>query len=106
MDDVCQKILGRLAGKFAVKFDDDRLLEPEDLEIRQPLIERLQQRRRGFRMKDRTRMRVEGNGRRDGTARLCTLDDRLHDPLMPEMQPVKNASVSTVGRRILAFSVP
>ena len=36
------------------------LLDPKDFQIGQALVKRLQQRRRGFRMKNGTRMRVKG----------------------------------------------
>ncbi len=41
-------------------------------------------------MQDRARVRIEGNGSGRCTSHLCSLDDRLHDPLVPEMQPVKH----------------
>ena len=86
-----QKILSGLQRKIFVKWNYYRLLDPEHLKICEPLIKRLQQRRSRFRMQNRPRMRIERDRRRHRANRFCPLDDRLHYPLMPEMQPVKNA---------------
>ena len=42
-------------------------------------------------MKHGTRMRVECDSRRHDTGRFGLHDDRFHYPLMPDVQPVKNA---------------
>ena len=41
-------------------------------------------------MENRPRMRIECYSGRHSIDALCTIDDRLHYPLMPDMQSVKN----------------
>jgi hypothetical protein len=97
VDDIAKKVLGRLRGKLFVERDHDGLLDAENLEICQPLIQRLQQRRCGFSMKNRSRMRIERYRRSNGIDDLRPLDDGLHYLLMAEMQAVKNAQRQNGG---------
>src|SRR5690606_37872920 len=91
MDDLANKLVSRLVGELLVKLDDDRLLYPKHLKIREPLVQRLQQRRGRFGMQHRPRMRVKSDRRRHRIDGASTLDHRLHYPLVPQMQTVKNA---------------
>jgi hypothetical protein len=91
VNDIAEKAFGVRSGKFHVEANDDHLLDAENSEIRQALVERLQQRGRVFRVQHGPRVRVEGDHRWNRLDRPRPLDDRLHDPLMPEMKPVKNA---------------
>src|SRR6188472_1373703 len=90
VNDLMQKIVSRLVREFPIEMYDDRLLDAEHLEISKPLIERLKQRRCGFRMKDRARMRVERDRCRHSTDLGSAVDNGLHYFLMPEMKAVKN----------------
>jgi hypothetical protein len=91
VNDLGNKILGWLPGKIAVKLDNDRLFDPEHLKICQPLVKCLEQRRGRFRVQDRPWVRVKRDRRRGRIDRISPLDHRLHYPLVPQMQPVKNA---------------
>jgi hypothetical protein len=82
VDDLTKKIIGRLRGEIMIESDDYRLLDAEDLEIREPLVKRLQQRRRGRGMQDRTRMRVKGDRSGDRSHGPGTLHDPAHYLLM------------------------
>lgn len=90
MNNISQEILCRLTRKLARKLYNDHLLDPENFEICEPLIERLQQRRSRLRVKYRPRMWVKRDRCRHGTNRRRTLDDLCHDRLMPEMQAIKD----------------
>jgi hypothetical protein len=66
------------------------LLYAQSIQVRKPLVQRLEQRRCRLRMKYRPTMRIKGDGRRMCADLLGTLDDLLHYLLVPEMKPVKN----------------
>ena len=91
MNNIADEFLSRLSGKFTRKIDHDRLLDAEEFEVREPLIERLEQRWGRLRMENGTRMRIERDGGRNRVGAFRTLDDGSNYLLMPEVQSVEHA---------------
>src|SRR5260370_27018635 len=85
-EDVTQEILGANLRELPVEVNDDGLFDAEHTERLDFLIERLQKRRRGFRMQNLAGMRLESNHGRHGADGARSLDHRPHDQLMAKMQ--------------------
>src|SRR5712692_4142170 len=90
-DRVTQEIFSANLSEGLIKVNDDGLFDTEYAERFDLLIERLQKRRRGFRMQHRAWMRLESNHGRHGADSARSLDHRLHDQLMTKMQTVEHA---------------
>lgn len=91
MNDLVEKVIGRMRGEFLVERDHDRLFDTEHIKISQALIQCLQQRRGRIRMQYGAWMRVKGDGGRVCADLICPVYDRPHYPLVAEVQAVKNA---------------
>src|SRR5687768_8014852 len=91
VDYFVEKIVGGLRRELVVKMYDDRLFDAENFKIREPLIERLEQRRCRLGIQYGARMRIECDRRGMCADSLCTFNDCLHYLLMTEMQAIENA---------------
>jgi len=90
-DYVAQEIFGADLGESFVEVNDDRLFDSQNAQGFDFLIERLQERRRRFRMQDGSRMGLEREHSWQGSDRVRTFNDRLHNELMAQMKAVEHA---------------
>ena len=90
-DYVAQEIFGADLGESFVEVNDDRLFDSQNAQGFDFLIECLQERRRRFRMQDGSRMGLEREHSWQGSDRVRTFNDRLHNELMAQMKAVEHA---------------
>src|SRR5437667_3165910 len=96
-DYVAQEIFGADLGESFVEVNDDRLFDSQNAQGFDFLIERLQERRRRFRMQDGSRMGLERKHSWQGADRVRTFNDRLHNELMDQMKAVEHTESQHSG---------
>jgi hypothetical protein len=94
-----QKIFRAQRRQFHVERKHHSLLYSQSFHAIDFLLKGLKQRRRGFRVQDCSRVRIECDHSRAETCFSRPLDDSLHYELMAEVQSVEDAEGKRGGRR-------